>query len=123
MLNLDMVFHVEKPNAIIDASSTEDKTHNKDWERSNIIGLMFMRMSITSNIKLALSKTENAREFMKLVEERCQIAGKSLAGTLMTLITMKFDGSCTMDKHVFEITNIVARSKSLGMTVDENFLI
>ncbi|KOM38887.1 hypothetical protein LR48_Vigan03g226900 [Vigna angularis] len=85
---------------------------------------MFMRMSIASNIKSAIPKTENAKEFMKLVEERSQTADKSLAGTLMsTLTTMKFDGSRTMHEHVIGMTNIAARLKSLGMKVDETFLV
>ena len=78
---------------------------------------MFMRMSITSNIKSALPKTDDTKEFMKFVD-------KSLAGTLMsTLTTMKFDGSRTMHEHVIEMTNIAARLKSLGMAVDEGFLV
>ena len=83
-----------------------------------------MRMSIANNIKSALPKTKNAKEFMKFVEERSQKNDKYLAGTLMsTLTTMKFDGSRTMHEHVIEMTNIVARLQSLGMAVDENFLV
>jgi len=69
-LDLDLVFQVEKPVAITDASSNEGKAHYKARERSNIICLMFMRMSIASNINLAIPKTDNAKEFMKFVEER-----------------------------------------------------
>ena len=83
-----------------------------------------MRMSITSNIKSVLPKIDSGKEFMKFVEERSQTTHKSLAGTLMsTLTTMKFDGSRTMHEHVIEMTNIAARLKSLGMTVNENFLV
>jgi len=71
-------------------------------------------MSIVSNIKSTLSKTESLREFMKFVEERSQTADKSLAGTLMsTLTTMKFDGFCNMHKHVIEMTNILQQDLSL----------
>ena len=77
---------------------------------------MFMHMSVASNIKSALPKTESAKEFIKFVKEHSQTADKSLAGTLMsTLTTMKFDGSCTMYEHVIEMTNIAAKLKSLGM--------
>jgi len=59
---------------------------------------------------------------MGLVEEHSQIADKSLVGTLMsTLTTMKFDGSRII--HVIEMTNIAARLKTLGMIVNENFLV
>ena len=124
VLDLDLALQVEKPVAITDDSSNEEKAHYKAWERSNRLSLMFMRMSIANNIKSALPKTESAKEFMKFVEERSQTADKSLAGTLMTtLTTMKFDGSRSMHEHVIEMTNIAARLKSLGMVVDENFLV
>ena len=42
---------------------------------------------------------------------------------MSTLITIKFDGSRTMHEHVIEMTNIAARLKSLGMAVDDNFLV
>jgi len=119
VLDLDLAFQVEKPAAITDASNNEEKAHYKAWARSNRLSLMFMRMSITSNIKSTLPKTDDAKEFMKSVEERSQTVDKSLAGTLMsTLTTMKFDGSRTMHEHVIEMTNIATRLKSLGMVVD-----
>ena len=61
---------------------------------------------------------------LKFVEEHSQTTDKSLAGMIMsTLTTMKFDGSCTMHEHVIEMTNLLARLKSLGMEVDESFLV
>ena len=120
VLDLDLAFQVEKLVTIMDASSNEDKA----WESSSRLSLMFMRMSIASHIKSALAKKDNAREFMKLVEERSQTTDKSLVGTLMSMLTtMKFDGSCTMHEHVIEMTNIAARLKSLGMAVNEGFLV
>jgi len=124
VLNLDLAFQVEKLAVITKASSNEEKGHYKGWEMSNRLSLMFMRMSITSNIKSSLPKTDIAKEFMKFVEESSQIADKSLAETLMsTLTTMKFDGSRTMHEHVIEMTNITTRLKSLGMEMDEGFLV
>jgi len=61
---------------------------------------------------------------MGLVGERSQIADKSLAGTLMSILTtMKFDGSRTMHEHVIEMTNIATRLKTSGMAMNENFLV
>ena len=123
VLDLDLTFQVEKLVAIMNANSNEEKVHYKAWERSNRLSLMFMRISIASNIKSALPKTNSAKEFMKFVEEHSQTVDKSLTRTLMsTLTTMKYDGSRTMHEHVIEMTNIAARLKSLGMEVDEDFL-
>ena len=87
MLDLDLAFQVEKSAAITDTNSNEEKSHYKAWERSNGLSLIFMRMSIVSNIKSAFPKIDNAKEFMKFVEERSQTADKSLVGTLMRTLT------------------------------------
>ena len=61
---------------------------------------------------------------MEVVGERSQTTDKYLAGTLMSTLTiMKFDGSCTMHEHVIEMKNITTRLKTLGMAVNEIFLV
>ena len=42
---------------------------------------------------------------------------------MSTLTNMKFHGSRTMHEHVVEMTNIAARLKTLGMVVNEGFLV
>jgi len=42
---------------------------------------------------------------------------------MSTLTTMKFDGSHTMHEHVIEMKDIAARLKTLGMAVNENFIV
>lgn len=41
---------------------------------------------------------------------------------MSTLTTMKFVGLRAMHEHVIELINIAAKLKSLGMDVDDNFL-
>ncbi|XP_074267582.1 uncharacterized protein LOC141590996 [Silene latifolia] len=126
VLDLDLALLSEKPGDLTATSTAEQKSFHKAWEKSNRLSLMFMRMTVESNIKSTFKKTESAKEFMKFVEESSQSdsADKSLAGTLMsTLTTMKFNGSRTMHEHVVEMTNIAARFKTMGMEVNENFLV
>ena len=124
VMDLDLALRVENPANITVLSTAEENNHYKTWERSNKLSLMYMRMSIANNIKTTLPKIDNAKEMLKFVEERSQTADKSLARTIMsTLTTMKFDGSRTMHEHVIEMTNLSVRLKSLGMEVDESFLV
>ncbi|XP_051115686.1 uncharacterized protein LOC127240878 [Andrographis paniculata] len=124
VLGLDLPFHVEKPHAITDTSSEGERSLYNDWKRSNRLSLMLMRMSIANNMKSTLPEIDDAKEFMKAVGERSQTADKSLAGTQMaTLTTIKFDGSRSIHEHVVEMTNLAARLKALGMTVDDNFMV
>ncbi|TYK25798.1 UBN2_2 domain-containing protein [Cucumis melo var. makuwa] len=111
VLDLDLAFLSEKPAAITSASSDEDRSFYKAWERSNRLSLMFMRMTVANNIKSTIKNTEDAKEFMKSVEKcsQSESADKSLAGTLMsTLTNIKFDGSRTIHEHILEMTNLAA---------------
>ncbi|KAF7144851.1 hypothetical protein RHSIM_Rhsim04G0079900 [Rhododendron simsii] len=114
----------EKPAALTDKSSAEAKSLLEAWERSNRLGLMFMRMTIANNIKTTLPDAEDAKVYLTSIETRFKQADKSLAGTLMAkLTTMKHDGSHGMHEHVLEMTNLAAQLKNLGMSVDEFFLV
>ncbi|KAA0039623.1 Retrovirus-related Pol polyprotein from transposon TNT 1-94 [Cucumis melo var. makuwa] len=126
VLDLDLALLSEKPAAITSASSDEDRSFYKAWERSNRLSLMFMRMTVANNIKSTIKNTEDAKEFMKSVEKCSQSESfdKSLAATLMsTLTNIKFDGSRTIHEHILEMTNLAARLKTMGMEVNENFLV
>ncbi|XP_019264249.1 PREDICTED: uncharacterized protein LOC109241881 [Nicotiana attenuata] len=110
VMDLDLALLNDKPAAITDSSSADEKSFHKAWECYNMLSLMFMRMNIANNIKSTIPQTESARECLKFVEERFRSADKSLAGTLMDeLMTMKFDRSRSMQNHIIEMTNIATR--------------
>ncbi|XP_065626924.1 uncharacterized protein LOC112041131 [Quercus suber] len=82
VLDLDVALEYEKPAALTNKSSEDEKALFKAWEKSNRLSIMFMRMTIANNIKTALPKTDTTIEFLTNVEERFKIADKSLARTL-----------------------------------------
>lgn len=61
---------------------------------------------------------------MKNVKNHICTADKSLAGTLMSkLIIMTYDGTRGMSEHIFEMTNLAVKLKSLGMNVEESLFV
>jgi len=97
VMDLNLALLNDKPTAITDKSSEDEKSFHKSWERSNRLSLMFMRMTVANNIKSTIPQTKSAREYLKFVEEHFCSADKSLTGTLMAEITtIKFDRSCSM---------------------------
>ena len=85
---------------------------------------MFMRMTIVNNIKTTIPKIDNAKEFISNVEDHFKTANKSLVGTLMAkLTTMKFDGKHGIQENAIKMTNLATQLKTLGINVDEFFLI
>ncbi|GAV82104.1 UBN2 domain-containing protein, partial [Cephalotus follicularis] len=126
VLDLDLALSTDNPAALTDTSSTGQRSFHKAWERSNRLSLMFMRMTVANNVKSTIPVIDNAKEFVQSMENLSQSESvdKSRAGTLMgTLTTIKYDGSRTMHEHVTEIVNIAARLRSMGMKVDESFLV
>ncbi|XP_057997430.1 uncharacterized protein LOC131176356 [Hevea brasiliensis] len=124
VLELDLALLEDKPTAITDTSSEEEKLYHKQWEWPNRLSLMFLRMTIANNIKTTIPQTENTKEYLNFVEEWFRSADKSLAGTLMAqLMTMKYNGSKSMHEHIIEMSDIAARLKTLGMAVDDSFLV
>ena len=116
----------DKPVAINETSSHDDKSYFEAWERSNRLGFNLMKMTVAENIKPSMPKTDSAKEFMTKLKEHAQsnIADKSIVGTLMTeLTTKKFDWSQPIHDHVTSMTNLDAKLKSMGMDVSESFLV
>ncbi|GJX48932.1 retrovirus-related pol polyprotein from transposon TNT 1-94 [Tanacetum coccineum] len=125
-LDLDLALLEDRPADLTATSTEAQKSHHKAWTRSKRLCLNFKRMTIANNIKSTLPSIENqnAKDFLKLVEEKFRSADKALAGTLMAELTsMKFDGSKSMQQHVLDMTNTTARLKTLGMNVDDSFLV
>ena len=83
-----------------------------------------MRMIVADNIKSTIPQIKSVSEYLKFVEERFPSGDKSLVDTLMVeLTTMKFDGSHSMQNHIIEMTKIAVRLRTLGMKVDDTFLV
>ncbi|RDX78840.1 hypothetical protein CR513_40821, partial [Mucuna pruriens] len=88
-------------------------------ECSNRLSLNLMRLIMDANVKSFMPKTDVAREFMKLVKEYSQsdIIDKSI------LTNKKFDWSQPIHDHVTEMSNLVAKLKSIEMEkVNDNFI-
>ncbi|GJX21506.1 ribonuclease H-like domain-containing protein [Tanacetum coccineum] len=70
------------------------------------------------------ASSEAHKSHHKAWKREVSIADKALVRTLMAkLTTMKFDGSKSMQQHVLDMTNTAARLKTLGMNVDDSFLV
>ncbi|KAK4713850.1 hypothetical protein R3W88_019757 [Solanum pinnatisectum] len=69
VMDLDLALLNDKPTAITDKSSEDEKSFHKSWEHSNRLSIMFIRMTVANNIKSTIPQTENAREYLKFVKK------------------------------------------------------
>ncbi|XP_028098501.1 uncharacterized protein LOC114298171, partial [Camellia sinensis] len=114
----------DKPADVNEYSTAEQVALSESWKRSNRLSLMFMKIAIANNIKTSLPQTVNALEYLKAVEDRFRSVDKSLVGTIMAeLTTMKYDGNRGVQDHILDMADKAAKLKTLGMQVDEIFLV
>ena len=123
-MNFEDAILTEKPAALNDKIRVEEKALMAGWEKQNRMALMFLKMTVASNVKILLPTTDSAKDFTESVKAQSQSADKSVASTLMSkLTTMKYDGSVTMHQHILEMTSLSSKLKGVGMTVEEPFLV
>ncbi|KAI5390274.1 hypothetical protein KIW84_075538 [Lathyrus oleraceus] len=106
----------EKPTAITEDSTEDERSPFEAWERSNRLSLNLMRMTMAENIKPFILNTESTREFMKNVKEysNSEITDKSVVRNLMSeLTTKKFEWSQPIHDHVTQMGNFASKLKSL----------
>ncbi|XP_019100911.1 PREDICTED: uncharacterized protein LOC109132902 [Camelina sativa] len=124
VLDMDLALREEEPDPLTIISTEEEKALHKAWEKANRLSMMFLKMTIASNIKTSLPDADKAIDYLAAIEERFKTADKSLAGKLMAdLTTIKYDGTRSMHEHCIEMTNLAAKLKNLGMSVDDSFLV
>jgi len=59
----------EMPPAINETSTADEKTLYEAWQRSNRLSLNLMRITMAENVKPSMPKTENAKEFIRMIKE------------------------------------------------------
>jgi len=124
VFDLDLALLVEKHVNITTESNATQLNSMKVWERSNRLSLMFIRITIANNIKTSLPHTASALELLRAIEDRFRSTDKSLAGTLMAeLTTMKYDGHRGVQQHILNMTDKPVKLGTLGMNVDESFIV
>ena len=127
VVDLDLALVMDESPPIVTETSTDaDKSLYEAWERSNRLALNLMRLTMAANVKPSMPKTDNAREFMRLVKDYSQsdITDKSIVGNLSSELTNKrFDWSQPIHDHVTEMANLAAKLNAMGMEVSESFLV
>ena len=96
VMDLDLAIVSDMPAAITETSTEANRSIYEAWERSNSLSLNLIKMTLAENVKPAMPKMDNAKEFILKIKEYSQldIVNKSIIGNLMSeLTTKKFDWS------------------------------
>ncbi|GKE38397.1 UBN2_2 domain-containing protein, partial [Tanacetum coccineum] len=122
--DLDYALRFDKPNPLTATSTADEKRTYEIWERSNRMSLMIMKNSISVAIRGAIPDSENAKEFLKSVEEQFKGSSKANASTLiLKMLTTKYDGLSGVREHIMMMNDMASKLKGMDMEISEGFLV
>ncbi|KAJ8636300.1 hypothetical protein MRB53_010567 [Persea americana] len=103
-----------KPIDLTENNSQVARASYEKWIKASRLSLMMFKRSIAKNIRGSILANENAKAYLKSVEQQFQASGKALAATLTAKSSsMKYDGSSGIREHIMEIRDIVAANSIL----------
>ncbi|GJV60786.1 zf-CCHC domain-containing protein [Tanacetum coccineum] len=122
--DLDYALRFDKPNPLTATSTVDEKRTYEIRERSNRMSLMIMKNSISVAIRGAIPDSENAKEFLKSVEEQFKGSSKANASTLiLKMLTTKYDGLSGVREHIMMMNDMASKLKGMDMEISEGFLV
>ena len=115
-LDLDHVFRLDRPAALTNESTPDQKFAYEKWERSNRVSLGMMKLTIPESIKGSISEENDAKAFLKEISDRYAINEKVETSTILAKITtMRHNGKGSIREYILEMSNLAARLKALKL--------
>ena len=123
--DLDHALRYDKPEAIKDSSSIEEKKAYETWERSNRMCLMVIKCTIPDTLRDTLAEEATDAKLLLLeIEKRYHKEDKAEISTLISrLTTMKYKGKGQMREYIMEMSHIRSRLKVLNLELPEESIV
>ena len=123
-LDLDHVFRLDRPTALTNESTPDQKSAYEKWERSNRVSLGMMKLTIPESIKGSISEENDDKAFLKEISDRYAINEKVETSTILSKITtMRHNGKGSIREYILKMSNLAARLKALKLEMPEGIVV
>ncbi|KAL0324716.1 UNVERIFIED_CONTAM: hypothetical protein Scaly_2438700 [Sesamum calycinum] len=125
VMDLDLALRKDSPPALIDKSTSEQKSEKERWEKSNRMCVMIMKKSIPEAFRGTMSETlTKAKEFLEHIEKRFVMNEKAEIGMLLTnLISKRYTGKGNIREYIMEMSHLASKLKALKLDISEDLLV
>ena len=122
-MNLDYVIRTERPPALTNDCTVEQRANLEKWECSNHMSLMIMKHSIPDTIRGATLEEENGKSFLSQIVYRFVGSKKVETTTILSkLVSMRYKGKGNIREFIMEISNLVTRLRALKLELSDDIL-
>ncbi|XP_073158882.1 uncharacterized protein [Henckelia pumila] len=121
-MDLDLAIRVDRPPALTDKSTFDDKREFEKWERSNRMCLMIMKKAIPETFRGTMSSDiTTAKYFLTDIEKWFVKNEKAEIGTLLAnLISMRYKGKGNIREYIMEMSHLASKLKALKLEFSED---
>ncbi|XP_062114360.1 uncharacterized protein LOC133825436 [Humulus lupulus] len=124
IMDLDLCMHEDQPAALIDASTTAQRTLHAQWEKSNRLSLIAMKKLIPEHLLSGLPENTNAEEFLTNVGKLYDTGENPETGSLMDEIqTIKYDENKGVRDFILKIVPIQSKLKDHKVPLPDSYII
>ncbi|XP_027915973.1 uncharacterized protein LOC114175406 [Vigna unguiculata] len=122
--NMDFSLREAEPSALTPESTIVQRASREKWEYSNKVCLMVMRYTMEKYIRQSIPDNDNAKDFMRSVDEKFKTFDKAQKGQYLSLLEKtKYDGVSGVREHMMKLVHYYNKLKSLKVDLDDSYLI
>jgi len=122
--DLDLALRTDKPAALTNESTEDQKTFHKEWEKSNRKSLKVIMYTMEKSIRQSIPESDNAKDYLKAIGEKFTRFDKAKKAEYLSLFEKtKYDGVSGVREHIMKLMNYYNKLKDLKVEIGEDTLI
>ncbi|XP_043714477.1 uncharacterized protein LOC122662832 [Telopea speciosissima] len=124
LFDLDLALREPKPNALINKSTTEEKTKFEKWDNINKKCILVVKKAVPETIRGNVKVKDTANEFLNAIKARFELNKKVESSALMSkLMNAKYDGNDNVREYIFGLAIDAAKLGDLGIKIADEFVV
>jgi len=123
-MGIDYAIRKDESPAITDDSSPTTVALYEQWEQSNQLSVMFIKIKILVEIRGSINQHVKVRHLLKVIDDRFITSYKALASILiMKFSSFRLTSVKGVYEYIMQMQDISAQLKKLEVDMSESFLI
>ncbi|XP_061364652.1 uncharacterized protein LOC133308078 [Gastrolobium bilobum] len=105
IVDLDLALREDKP--VVNAESTpEEKQLLAKWERSNRLGLIAIKRTVSEHLLSGLPETTSAKEILDAIGNRYRVSDNAEYGYLMKELNMRYGNNGGVREFILKMVHV-----------------
>ena len=123
-MDTDYAIKKDQPPTVTTTSTPAQVTLYDRWERSNRLGVIFIKTKIFVGICGWVEQYTKVKELLKAIDEQFETSDKALASTrIMKFSSLRLTDIKGMCDHIIQMRDISAELRTLEVKMSETFLV